>query len=154
MTFQSLLFLLTYFSLHLWQLWQGHELSLDSFMCVPMPTESSTLQMSENSLKRRKNSETFLENISFLLVLISGAHLHKDIMIVWTKRPHWLFWGVLHQRKPHLQGRHISLETESTQLLEMHLHFVFLKCLLSLLSYFPSGFFFPGNAKCHGTDAV
>lgn len=102
--FQSLLFLLTYFSLHLWQLWQGHKPSLDSFMCVPMPTQSSTLQMPENSLKGRKNSKTFLQNIPFLLVLISGAQLHRGIMIVWTERPHWLFWGVLHQRKPHLQG--------------------------------------------------
>lgn len=95
LTFQSLLFLLTYFSLHLLQLWQRHKPSLDSFMCVPMPTQSSTLQMSKNSLKGGKNSKTFLQNIPFLLVLISGAQLHKGIMTVWTERPHWLFWGGL-----------------------------------------------------------
>lgn len=73
-------------------------------VCAPMPTQSSTLQMPENSLKGRKNSKTFLQNIPFLLVLISGAQLHRGIMIVRTERPHWFFWGVLHQRKPHLQG--------------------------------------------------
>lgn len=134
----------SYFSLHLWQLGQGHKPSLDSFMCVPMPTQSSTPQVSENSFKGGRggggNSKTFFENLRFLLVLISGAQLHESIMVVSTERPRWLFWGVLHQRKPHLQSRDLSLKSESTQLLEMHLHLVFLKFLLSLLPYFPSGF--------------
>lgn len=95
-----------------------------------------------------------MENILVLLVLISGAQLHEGIIVVSTERAPLTceVWSItLQQRKPHLYGSDLSLETESTQLLEMGLHFVSLEYLLSVMPYFPSMVFFQAMLKWHRT---